>query len=153
MINRRLFQNVSVQDPRNNTYHYMVLGCLFASNRKEHQLYLGWRTWIPIFPPRVPTRGGVIFEELRGAIPKIRRKDQQQAPWITADMWRSMDTQVTLCRSQTRYQTSIRTLRRRIQALLNVDIQWHSAEAGAAVKSLLVSGLSPVKEAWHWMWV
>ena len=36
-----LFQNVSTQDPRHNTNHYMFLGCLHGVTLREHQHYLG----------------------------------------------------------------------------------------------------------------
>ena len=32
----RLFVNVSVQDPRHNSDHYMVLGCLHSASLTEH---------------------------------------------------------------------------------------------------------------------
>ena len=35
-----LFGNVSVQDPRHNLDHYMVLGCLHRASLKEHARYL-----------------------------------------------------------------------------------------------------------------
>ena len=37
---RRLFWNVSVQDPRHNTNHYMVLGCLRSAPKREHTRHL-----------------------------------------------------------------------------------------------------------------
>ena len=33
---RRLFGNVSVRDPRHNSDHYMVLGCLHSASLTEH---------------------------------------------------------------------------------------------------------------------
>ena len=38
---RRMFQNVPVWDARNNTEHYLVLGCLFGSAPGKHSCYLG----------------------------------------------------------------------------------------------------------------
>ena len=32
----RLFGNVSIQDPRHNSDHYMVLGCLNSASLTEH---------------------------------------------------------------------------------------------------------------------
>ena len=37
----RLFGNVSVQDPRHNSDHDMVLGCLHSALLREHARYLG----------------------------------------------------------------------------------------------------------------
>ena len=36
----RLFQNVATQEPRHNTYHYLVLGFIHGVTQKEHQCYL-----------------------------------------------------------------------------------------------------------------
>ena len=33
---RRLFGNVSVRDPRHNSNHYTVLGCLHSASMREH---------------------------------------------------------------------------------------------------------------------
>ena len=38
---RRLFRNVTVQDPRHNSDHYMVLGCLPSAPLSETKRYLG----------------------------------------------------------------------------------------------------------------
>ena len=40
---RRLFGNVSVQDPRHNSDHYLVLSYLHSASLKEHTCYLGGR--------------------------------------------------------------------------------------------------------------
>ena len=40
---RRLFRNVSVRDPRHNSDHYMVLGCLPSASLSETKRYLGGR--------------------------------------------------------------------------------------------------------------
>ena len=51
-----LFGNVSVQDPRHNSYHYMVLGCLHSAPLREHVGYLGARNSLPLRPPTAQTR-------------------------------------------------------------------------------------------------
>ena len=38
---RRLFWNVSAQDPRYNSDHYTVMGCLRSAPLREHAKYLG----------------------------------------------------------------------------------------------------------------
>ena len=48
----RLFQNVAVQDPRQNSVHYLVLGCFHEVTLRENQCYLGMIMWIPFHPPR-----------------------------------------------------------------------------------------------------
>ena len=51
--NRRIFQNVAVWDPRNNSEHYMVMGCLLYAYLGRHSNYLGRRTRLP--PPSTQT--------------------------------------------------------------------------------------------------
>ena len=43
-----LFWNVSVWDPRHNTDHYMVLGCLCSANMREHTKYLTGHKRLPL---------------------------------------------------------------------------------------------------------
>ena len=40
-MDRRLFGNISVRDPRHNSDHYMVLGFLTSASLTEHKRYLG----------------------------------------------------------------------------------------------------------------
>ena len=43
-----LFWNVSVRDPRHNSYHYMFLGCLYSAPLREHSRFLGGRKQLPL---------------------------------------------------------------------------------------------------------
>ena len=61
----RLFGNVSIQDPRHNSDHYLVLGCLHSASLKEHTRYLGGRKKLPLRSPTEPTREDKIFAALR----------------------------------------------------------------------------------------
>ena len=65
-----LFWNVSVWDPRHNTYHYMVLGCLCSAPEREHTKYLTGHKQLPLQPPSAPTQEDGIFTSLRRAVPK-----------------------------------------------------------------------------------
>ena len=49
---RRLFLNVSVRDPRHNSYHYIVLGCIRSAPLREKSTYLGGRKLLPLRPYR-----------------------------------------------------------------------------------------------------
>ena len=49
---RRLFLNVSVRDPRHNSYHYIVLGCIRSAPLREQSTYLGGRKIPPLRPSR-----------------------------------------------------------------------------------------------------
>ena len=60
----RLFRNVSIQDPRHNSDHYMVLGFLHSASLTEHTRYLGGRKKLPLRPPTEPTREDKIFAAL-----------------------------------------------------------------------------------------
>ena len=64
------FWNVSLQEPRHNTDHYMVLGCLRSVPEREHARYLSGRKNLPLRPTAEPTREDGIFTALRRAVPK-----------------------------------------------------------------------------------
>ena len=68
-----LFWNVSVQDSRNNSYPYIVLGCLLSAPLREKSTYLGGRKPPP--PPTTPTKEDVIFTALRKAVLKPQAQD------------------------------------------------------------------------------
>ena len=53
---RCLFGNVYARDPRHNSDHYMVMGCLHSAYLKEHARYLGGRKKLPLLPPNKPMR-------------------------------------------------------------------------------------------------
>ena len=50
-IYQSLFRNVSVRDPRHNTDHFMVVGCLRSALEREHTRYIAGRRKSPIPPP------------------------------------------------------------------------------------------------------
>ena len=61
---RSLFRNVSARDPRHNTDHFMVVGCLRSAPAREHAKYLTGRRKLPLQPPTEPTREDGIFAAL-----------------------------------------------------------------------------------------
>ena len=67
---RRLFGNVSVWDPWQNSDHYMFRGCLPSASLMEHKRYLGGRKRWSVSLPTKPTRVDKLFMDLRGAVPK-----------------------------------------------------------------------------------
>ena len=71
----RLFWNVFVRYPSNNSDHYMVLGCLHRSPLREHSRYLGGRRRLPFRPPTDLTREDGIFAALRRAVPNRLARD------------------------------------------------------------------------------
>ena len=52
----RIFGNVSFRDPRHNSEHYMVLGCIHSAPLREHSRYLRERKCLPLRPPNTLTR-------------------------------------------------------------------------------------------------
>ena len=80
----RLFWNVSVRDPRHNSDHYLVLGCLRGDPLREHYEYLGRRKRLPLRAPTTPTREDRLFAALRRAAPKYKARDTQK----TRGSWR-----------------------------------------------------------------
>ena len=79
---RRLFRNVSVRDPRHNSDHYMLLGCLQSASLMEHKRYLWGRKKFPLRPPSKPTREDNTFVAIRRAVPKVRAREARQYEWI-----------------------------------------------------------------------
>ena len=66
----RLFKNVAVRDPRHNSYHYMVLGCLPSAPLLVTKQYLGGQKRWPVRPPTEPSQTDTPFAALRRSVPK-----------------------------------------------------------------------------------
>ena len=75
---RSLFSNVYVRDPRHNTDHFMVVGCLCSAPEQEHARYIRGTRKMPFRPPAEPTREDGIFEALRRAVPKPHERDKHK---------------------------------------------------------------------------
>ena len=69
---RRLFSNVSTWEPRKNSDHYMILGCIRTATLREHTKYLGRRTRLTLQPPTTPPMEDKHFVTLCWVIPKPR---------------------------------------------------------------------------------
>ena len=61
----RLFGNVSVWNPRHNSDHYIVLGCLHSAPLMKHASYLRGRKSLPLLPPTALTKEDGIFAALQ----------------------------------------------------------------------------------------
>ena len=57
-VDRHIFGNVSVQEPRHNSDHYMVLGCLHSASMKKHARYPGGSKKVPPLPTDQTNEGG-----------------------------------------------------------------------------------------------
>ena len=146
--NRSLFWNVSVRDPRHNTDHYMVLGCLRSAPEREHAKYLTGRKNLPLQPPAEPTREYVIFAALRRSVPKPHARERRMNEWISEDTWRLVNERVS-ARRGTRVQESIRRLIRAISASIKVDRKRRVETAGKEVETLFGADPPNPREAWR----
>ena len=115
-----LFKNVSVRDPRHNTDHFMVVGCLRSAPAREQARYIKGRRKMPLSPPTEPTREGGIFEALRRAVPKPHKREKHKNAWISEETWRLVDERVS-ARRGTGVQVRIQRLGRSIRASLQGD--------------------------------
>ena len=118
---RCLFGNVSIQDPRHNSYQYLVLGCLHSVFLRKHTEYLRRGTQNPLRPLTTPKREDEIFAAPRRAIPKPKARKARKNTWILKDMWRIIDKRVYLRRDPVQSQAFLQRLIRAINAILKGD--------------------------------
>ena len=145
----RLFYNITVRDPRHNTDHYMVLGCLHSASEREHTKYLTGRKRLPLQPPSAPTREDGIFAALRRAVPKPQARERRKNGWISEDTWRLVDERVSVRRKPAQDQTRIRRLSRAIATSLKMDRRRRVKIEGAEVEKLLEADPTMPREAWQ----
>ena len=146
---RRLFVNISVRDPRHNSDHYMVMGCLDSAPLREHAIYLGGRKRLPLRPPTALTRGGGIFAALRRSVPKPLVREASNNVWILVETWRLVDKRVSTCQDLAKDQSLIWRLVCAIKSSLRDDRQRQAEEAGAEVGKLMGSEAPLHWEDWH----
>ena len=120
-MDRHLFGNVSVRDPRHNSYHYMVLGCLHREPLREHARYLGGCKCLPLRPPTAPTREDGIFAALRRAVPKPLAREARKNAWILVETWILVDERVSARQDLAKDQALIRRLGHAIEVILQED--------------------------------
>ena len=78
-----LFGNVSVRDPRNYSYRYMLLGYLHSAPLREHTRYIRGHKWLNLRPATAPTREDGKFADLQRAVPKPLARDARKNAWIS----------------------------------------------------------------------
>ena len=127
----RLSRNVSVRDPRHNSYHYMLLGCLPSASLTEHKIYLGGRKKFPLRPPTKPMREDDAFASLQRAVLKAKVREARRNEWISAETWRLVDERVSTRRDRAKGQAIKRRLGRTIKASFSADRKRRADEAGA----------------------
>ena len=146
---RRLFGNVSVWDPRHNSYHYMVLGCLHSASSREHNRYLRGCKRLPLRPPTAPTRDDIIFAALWRTVPNPRAQEARKNVWILATTWILVDKRVSARRYIAKYQALIWRLGSAIKASLQEYRKRRAEEERAEVETLLGSYPPLHQEDWH----
>ena len=136
---RRIIQNMAVRDPRHNSDHLMVIGCLCGASPREHSCYLRRRTRLPLQPPgrKTKTRADKIFAELRHAIPKPDKQATRNNLRISAEMWRLIDKRVSAIQEPGQDHRILRRMGRFVQAELKEDRRRRVTTAGEDVKRLL----------------
>ena len=143
--NRQMFHNVAVRDPRNNSYHFMVVGCLHGASPREPSCYLGCRTCLPLRLPgrQTITRAEKLFAELRCAVPKPDKRIAHHKSWISTETWRLVNERVSTRRDPGRYQRRLRRLGRAIRALIKEDRRRRVTKEGEEVERLM-TGYPPL---------
>ena len=134
-------------DPRHNSYHYLVLGCLHRSSLKKHSRYLRGQKKLPLRPPTEPAREDSIFAALRRAIPKTRARESWKNEWISAATWILVDERVSVRRDTAKYYTPIKRLGRAIRESMTTDRRRRAEEAGTEVEALV--GAAPLYTRRH----
>ena len=133
---RRLFWNVYVRDPRHNTDHYMILGCLRSAPERAHSKHLTGRKHLPLCPPAEPTQEDGIFAALRRAVPNPHVRERRKNGCILEDTWILVNNRVSARRNK-RDQTTIQRLSQAIAAILKGDRRRRVETAGEEVEALL----------------
>ena len=145
----RLFGKVSGWDPRHNSDHYLVLGCLHSTSLKYHMRYLGGRKKLPLRLPTDPTREDKIFADLRRAFPKSWAREAQRNEWILAATWILFDERVSARQYPEEGHTITRRLGHAIKASFTTDSRRRAEEAGAEVEALVGADPPLIQEVWH----
>ena len=117
-------------NPKHNSDHYMIMGCLHSSLLREHARYPVWRKRLTLRPLTAPTREDKIFAALRRAVPKLLVRESRKNAWILAATWRLVDKRVSARRDLANDQSLIWRLGRAINASLRDDKRRRSEEAG-----------------------
>ena len=146
---RRLFRNVIVRDPRHNSDHYMVLGCLPSAPLSETKRYLGGRKRWLVRPPVKPSRTDELFAALRRAVPRAKPREARRNAWISAKTWRLINERVS-ARQDPQYGTVYRRrMGKALQAGLAADRRRRADKAEAEVEALVKADPPLIQEAWY----
>ena len=146
---RHLFGNDAARDPRHNSDHYMVLGCLSSASLMEHKRYLGGSKQWPVRPAEKLTQTDQLFADLRRAIPKAQMRKARRNAWISEETWRLIDERVSACQDPQYGQAFKRKLGRAVKASLAEDQKQWADESGVEVEALVKADPPLIQEAWY----
>ena len=92
-----IFENVAAREPRHNSQHLMVIGCLRSALPREHSRYLGRMTRLPLCPtgPQMRMQAEKIFAELRCDVTNPGKRAVCHNLWILAEMLRLVNERVS----------------------------------------------------------
>ena len=146
-----LLWNISVRDPRHNSDHYLVLGCLHSAHLREHSEYLGRRKRLPLRPPTNPTREDGLFTDLWRSVPNPKARDARKNAWIPEDTGILVDKRLSIRQDMERDQLLTCRLGRAIAANLKGYKRRRTEEAGEEVEKILGSDPPLHRESCHRM--
>ena len=128
----------------------MVVGLLQGGTTREHIRYIAGRIWMPLTPPREPTREDMLLGDLRRAVPKPHMREQHRNAWISEETWKLVDERVSARRGP-RVLARLRRLGRAIKASLKGYRRRRVEEVWKAVEALLGEDPPNAKETWRRM--
>ncbi|HEY9815724.1 MAG TPA: endonuclease/exonuclease/phosphatase family protein, partial [Candidatus Obscuribacterales bacterium] len=142
---RRIWQNVSIRDPRNfDSDHYMVIGKLLSAPMTGNRRYLLGRRRFPLKLPKwgPQSRADALFQALQEMKTPPQRVNRLKKPWVSEATWKLVDQKAALRhRRQVGHdrelQSESRRLSRRIQQALKADRKQRVETAGAAIEAAL----------------
>ena len=143
---RHLFRNMSLWDPRNNSDHCLILGCLRSATLREHENYIWRSTRHPLCNPTTVTKEDGLFVYLRRTILKPKSQGKNNNPWILADTWRIVDTKLLMRQYPARNQGLLQHLSRQIAEILKADWRRRVQTARGKYEELLTSDPPSIKK-------
>ena len=139
---RRLFQTVSIRDPRHfSTDHYMLVAKLLQRPQRSHKRYpQGRRTFPLTATPGPHTYVDSLFQAAISNSEGIPKQKQSKRPtWLSPETIRLMDQRCSFRRNPLHDQAEARRLTRLINQSIKCDRKKRTEEAGAAIQSTLNS--------------
>ena len=137
----RIFWEVAIGDPGQNSDYLMVMGCLCGTSPRDNLRYLRQRTRLLIRLTGCQKRTWVdkIFVKLQRAVTNPDKRAVRPNSWILEETWRIIDERVSVRWGPRWCQMRIRCRGRAIRAALKGDRRRRVETAGKDVERLLIS--------------